>query len=202
MIAIIDSGIGNVKSVANALAYLKAPHQITTEPKYIQQADKLIFPGQGAFCDGMKAIRKSQLIHCLRDEVLIKGKLYLGICLGLQLLAQTGFEDGKYEGLNWIQGIVRKINTREKLPHVGWNNVLVKDKTSLFKDLPENPTFYFAHSYVIDPKEKPIVTSTCDYGETFVSSVKFHNIYGVQFHPEKSQKNGLQLLKNFVMMES
>lgn len=202
MIAIIDSGVGNVRSVANTLAYLKAPHKITTNLEDIKNADKLLFPGQGAFCDGMKAIHQSHILKTLTEQVLTKGKLYLGICLGLQLLSEKGFEDGESEGLGWIPGVVRKINTKEKLPHIGWNNIIFKNNTDLFKELPDSPTFYFAHSYVIDPKDQSIVTSVCEYGETFTASIHHNNIYGVQFHPEKSQKNGLQLLKNFVNMTS
>ncbi len=202
MIAIIDSGVGNVQSIANALAFLKVPHKITTDPNVLEKAEKLIFPGQGTFCDGMKAIKSGKLLDTLAEQVLNQHKLYLGICLGLQLLANTGLEDEEYVGLGWIPGIVRKVNTSEKLPHIGWNNVSPKTTNGLFSGLSDNPTFYFAHSYIIDPKDALVTTATCEYGERFVASIQYKNIYGVQFHPEKSQKNGLQLLRNFVNIKT
>ena len=201
MIVIIDSGIGNIRSVANALEYLKAKHTITSNPKDLKEADKIIFPGVGSFADGMKAIHSTGLIDILKDEVLKNGKPYLGICLGMQLLAESGEEDGKHTGLGWIPGVVRQIdvkNTDVKLPHIGWNTVQPKPKSVLFKDLGENPTFYFVHSYIFTPKDSSIIESTCEYREVFAASIRYKNIFGVQFHPEKSQMNGLNLIKNFV----
>lgn len=204
MIAIIDSGVGNIQSAANAFEHIGADFKITKRSQDLKKADKIVFPGVGAFCDGMNAIHKSGLIDVLEEQVLEKGKPYLGICLGMQLLAEVGLEDGQYKGLGWVQGKVRRLNIKQqklKLPHIGWNNVVAKKNSSLFDNLNTNPTFYFVHSYVLDPKDKSIIAATCDYGEKFVASIQYKNIFGVQFHPEKSQKNGLQLLKNFVNMQ-
>lgn len=199
MIAIIDSGVGNIRSVANAFEHIGASFKVTTKTRDLQLAEKIIFPGVGAFCDGMKAITSSGLLNTLYEEVVKKGKLYLGICLGMQLLANDGHEDGMFKGLGWIPGTVRiiKSNNRIKLPHIGWNNVDFKKESALFQNLPVNSTFYFVHSYILEPNNPTIIAATCDYGENFVASIQHKNIYGVQFHPEKSQNNGLQLLKNF-----
>ena len=205
MIAIIDSGIGNIKSVANAFAHLKADFIVTTKKEDLKKADKIVFPGVGAFCDGIEAVHRSRLLKTLEEEVLHKGKFYLGICLGMQLLGTTGYENGEYQGLGWIPGTVRIINTknsRMKLPHIGWNNVSCSQPNPLFDNLENDPTFYFVHSYVLEPQDSSIIAATCEYGEIFTASIRYKNIFGVQFHPEKSQRNGLQLLDNFVKIDS
>ena len=204
MIALIDSGVGNIRSVANALEYIHTDFKITKNPQDIITAEKIIFPGVGAFCDGMKTIVQSGLSETLTEQVLKKRKLYLGICLGMQLLVDTGLEDGKHQGLGWIKGTVRKLKTdgkNFKLPHIGWNNVIPHKKSLLFSLLENDPTFYFVHSYVVEPQDKSVILATCNHDETFAASINYKNIFGVQFHPEKSQHNGLQLLKNFVTMK-
>jgi glutamine amidotransferase len=203
MIAVIDSGVGNIRSVANALTHIKADFIVTKAAADLKKADKIIFPGVGAFCDGMKAVHSSGFLKELEIEVLQQGKLYLGICLGMQLLAEKGFEDGEYHGLGWIKGKVRVIKSKEiKLPHIGWNDVTQISQELLFDHLDNPATFYFVHSYIFEPQDTSVIAATCEYGEVFCASLHYKNIYGVQFHPEKSQQNGLQLLKNFVTIKS
>lgn len=203
MIAVVDSGVGNIRSVVNALTFIKAAHKVTKDAKDLASANKIIFPGVGAFCDGMKAVHQSKLLKSLEEEVLQKGKLYLGICLGMQLLAKKGYEDGEYDGLGWINGNCRVIkSTGVKLPHIGWNDVMQNKDQPLFKGIENPDTFYFVHSYIVEPEDKSTIAATCDYGEQFCASIHQKNIYGVQFHPEKSQNNGLQLLRNFVSINS
>ena len=199
MIAIINSGIGNIRSAANAFEHIGADVKITTDPQDLIDADKIVFPGVGAFCDGMTAIANTGLIQTLKMQIVEKKKPYLGICLGMQLLASKGHEDGTYDGLGIIEGEVSLLPSKDvKLPHIGWNNVIAEKEAILFKELEDDPTFYFVHSYGLTPKDPSIIAAQCDYGSLFCASIQKDNIFGVQFHPEKSQKNGLQLLKNFV----
>lgn len=201
MIAVIDSGVGNIRSVSNALAYIGAKFTVTQKKEDLKKASKIIFPGVGSFADGMKALQDSNLLSSLEDEVFKKKTPYLGICLGMQLLAEEGQEDGRHKGLGWIKGVVQKIDvgdSRWKLPHIGWNDICPKENHLLYQGITNDRNFYFLHSYVLAPKDNSIVTATCEYGISFCASIQIDNIYGVQFHPEKSQKNGLQLLTNFV----
>ncbi len=196
MIAIIDYQMGNVQSVANALENMGVAHTITNDPEKIRAAEKLILPGVGAFGEGMNRLRSLGLIDILKTEVVEKKKPILGICLGMQLLADTGNEFGRHEGLGWIKGEVKRLQPGDlQLPHVGWNNV--EAQTSLFTGV-ENADFYFVHSFHFETANPADVIATCDYGQRFAAAVKHENIMGVQFHPEKSQKSGRHLLENFV----
>ena len=153
----------------------------------------------------MASLRKLNLIEALNEQVLGNRKPYLGICLGLQFLAQEGFEYGSHQGLGWIQGSVQKIvpnETKYRIPHIGWNDLKIEQTSSLFQGLPSNPIFYFVHSYhlVVEQQDKNLVTATCWHGGNVTASIQQDNILGVQFHPEKSQQAGLQLLRNFVKL--
>ncbi len=201
MIAIVDYGMGNVRSMVNALARIGAEGIVTSKDKDFARATHIIFPGVGAFSDGMRELHTRGIIPLLEREVLKRKKPFLGVCLGMQLLMEKGEEGGEIDGLGWISGRTRRLRVDElkfRLPHIGWNDVRVND-SKLFTEV-SALDFYFVHSFVVDPEDATLVTGTCDYGESFVASVQKNNIYGVQFHPEKSQKSGSRVLKNFVSL--
>ena len=199
MIAIVDYGMGNVKSVLNALKLIGVPATLTADPHDLERSTHLILPGVGAFPDGMQALSERGLIPLLSREIQEKRKPFLGICLGMQLLADHGEEGGSTQGLGWIAGKVRRLRVgSERLPHIGWNNVAFGENPLLSNIT--DPTFYFVHSYVFVPAERHAVIGTCEYGETFAAILQQGNVFGTQFHPEKSQKSGLALLKNFASL--
>ncbi|MBU0766664.1 imidazole glycerol phosphate synthase subunit HisH [Patescibacteria group bacterium] len=203
MIAIVDYGMGNLQSVANAVEALGVDFEITNEAKKLQDADGIILPGVGAFGDGMKNLCKLKLVDLLREEIIEKKKPYLGICLGLQFLVDKGYEKGEHEGFGWIKGEVKLMEPDDpkiKVPHMGWNNIEIKKDSEIFKGLKEDPVFYFIHSFsfVLDPEEVDIITSTASHGLEIVASLQKGNIFATQFHPEKSQTAGLLVLKNFI----
>ena len=201
-IAIIDYGMGNLRSVANAFNAIGYLASIVQNPNDLSQFSHIVLPGVGAFGDGMKNLRSSGWIDVLEREIIEKRKPFLGICLGMQLLATMGTEHGLYEGLNWISGTVKKIESNDpqiRVPHVGWNDVLFLKKSGLYKDLENSQAFYFVHSYVLDIKDKSsVVSGLTGHGIEFISSIEKDNIYATQFHPEKSQKIGLKVLENFI----
>lgn len=188
-VAVIDYGMGNVQSVVNALEFIGSSAVLTREPREIQSADRIILPGVGAFGDGMKNLRDFGLIPILEEEVLKKKKPFLGICLGLQLLGTTGLEYGRNQGLGWIPGLVDRLPSENglRIPHIGWNDVK-----------PLGGAYYFVHSYHLVPEDKSVVTGWCEYGITFCAAIQKDNIWGAQFHPEKSHKDGLKYLRNFI----
>lgn len=199
-VAIIDYGMGNVGSVKNALDYLKIQSKISCDPKEIASATHLILPGVGAFQEGMKKLKAKNLIKILEKEVLENKKPFLGICLGMQMLSEIGDEDGKHKGMGWIKGRTRRFKINEKkfhLPHVGWNDVFLKNRLTLFNKI-GTKVFYFVHSYILEPADQSVIAASCNYGERFCASIEKDNIFGVQFHPERSQKSGLKLLENFL----
>ena len=192
--------MGNLRSVQKAFEKIGSTVVITNNHKDIQCADKIVLPGVGAFKDGMKHLKELGLIELLNEEIIVKKKPFLGICLGMQLIAKESQENGKTEGLSWIDAKVVKFKFKEKklkIPHVGWNEVCYKNKNILFNGISEKSDFYFVHSYYFSTEEN-VVISTTDYGSDFVSSIQKDNIFAVQFHPEKSQRVGLKLLENFV----
>ena len=204
MIAIIDYGLGNIASVAKAFKTLNQETYTAGSVQDIREADKLILPGMGSFGMGMQNLSELDFVEVLNDEVLHKKKPFLGICLGMQLLASEGFEFGKHKGLGFIPGSVKKLEAGEslRLPHMGWNDVTPKNGSLLFANVSnQDPSFYFAHSYHFVPYDNSIIAGVTNYGVDFVSSIQNENIFGTQFHPEKSQKNGLQVLKNFLSYE-
>lgn len=200
MITIIDYGMGNVRSVENALRYLGVASVLSSAHADIEQGSHLILPGVGAFPDGMSNLKKRGLVPVLEKEVFRKKKPFLGICLGMQLMAEDGEEGGVHKGLGWISGTVRRfrVDTKKfRIPHVGWNDVAPKEHAVLFRGI-SPPIFYFVHSFFLVPTDPNTIAATCTYGEGFTAAVQKENIFGTQFHPEKSQKSGLAVLRNFL----
>src|SRR3989344_8315875 len=200
MVVIIDYGMGNLFSVKNALEAIGVEAKISNEPDDLRRAVQIILPGVGAFPDGMKNLKNLDIIPILEEEVLEKKKPFLGICLGAQLLAFQGEEHQLTDGLGWIKGRVRRFQVDEskfRIPHIGWNDVFPKKDNILFKNV-HPPIFYFVHSYHLVPEDQSVIVATSEYGETFAAALPKENIFGVQFHPEKSQKNGLRILENFL----
>ena len=195
--------MGNVKSVQNALELLGESAVISDDIKIISESDAIVLPGVGSFSDGIKNLQRKNLLSLLDKEVIEKNKPYLGICLGLEFLVKQSTEGGIHSGFGWINGSVDKISPKNKtlkIPHMGWNDTIIKESTGLFKDM-SDPTFYYLHSYMLnlDNSEKNIITSTCNYGDVVIpASIQKDNIFAVQFHPEKSQSTGIKLLKNFI----
>jgi len=210
-IAIIDYGSGNLRSAAKALETasnnINASSKIvvTSDPKIIKQSDKIVLPGQGSFRDCYLGIKKiSGLNETLNEFVLVKKKPIFGICVGMQLFAKTGYETQETEGFNWIDAEVRKINNMNKklkLPHMGWNEIELKKDCFLFSKIKNKSHMYFIHSYEFITKQKDCIVATTNYGDPITISIVKENIFGTQFHPEKSQKNGLIILENFLKWE-
>ncbi|MDO8633273.1 MAG: imidazole glycerol phosphate synthase subunit HisH [Candidatus Wildermuthbacteria bacterium] len=201
MIAIVDYNMGNVQSVLNAFVLLGEEAKITRNKEDIESAKAVVLPGVGAFGDAMANLRKFSLVDILNREVLEKKKPFLGICLGLQLLAEEGREMGVFPGLGWVKGKTVKIQPQDpnlKIPHMGWNNLEIRNFGGLYKDIEQGATCYFVHSYHLEPSDASVITATAPYGQDITASIEKDNIYGVQFHPEKSQGAGLKVLENFL----
>ena len=198
MIAIIDYDAGNIKSVEKALISLGQEVCVTRDADEILQADKVILPGVGAFGDAMEKLHRYGLVDVIR-KVVEKKTPFLGICLGLQLLFERSDEASGVEGLGILKGEVLKIPAAEglKIPHMGWNSLTFQNQGRLFKGLEEHPYVYFVHSYYLKAEEESIVKATTQYGVTIHASVEKGNVFACQFHPEKSSRAGLQMLKNF-----
>lgn len=202
MLAVIDYGAGNLRSVLHALGHLGAENlRLVRTPHEMKGATKVILPGVGAFGAGMQQLHAQDLVGALRDAVHI-GIPYLGICLGMQFLFEYSDEMGQHEGLGLLKGHVTRFTGIEplKVPHMGWNQLVTTRPSPLLAGLPEDAYAYFVHSYYCVPSQPEDVLVTCDYGFPFTAGVQRDNIYGVQFHPEKSQRTGLQILKNFLEM--
>ena len=207
-ISVIDYGSGNLKSAAKALEAaannisLNSTITVTSDPKIIKQSDKIVLPGQGSFRDCYLGIKKIPgLNETLNEFVLENKKPILGICVGMQLFAKNGYESQKTQGFGWINAEVRKINNMNKklkLPHMGWNEIEFKKDCFLFSNIKNKSHMYFIHSYEFMTKQKDCVVATTNYGNSIIASVAKENIIGTQFHPEKSQKNGLLILENFL----
>ena len=198
-ICVLDYGSGNVGSVYNLLNRLNYNVKISNSSLDIKNSSHLILPGVGAFGASIEKIRTKIQIDLLENEVKIKKKPFLGICIGMQILADKGFEFGEYDGLGWIEGTVQKLKAKV-LPHIGWNNIKIKKQTPIFINLKNMDDFYFVNSYVFNVKDKNLIISETNYESTFCSAVQKDNIFGVQFHPEKSQKTGQQLMHNFLKL--
>lgn len=200
MIAIIDYGMGNIHSVNKALQLFGARTIITNKSEEILGSEKVVLPGVGAFDDAMLELKKQNLIPVINEGIKNK-KPFLGICLGMQLLFESSEEAKKAKGLGIFKGIVKRFGDKQglKVPHIGWNQIKkLSNECPLLKDIDDKSHVYFCHSYYPMPKQKKDIVSTCDYGLEFASIVWQDNVYGVQFHPEKSQKVGLKMLENFV----
>lgn len=205
MIAVIDYGVGNVRSVVNAFEVIGCNAILTNDADELAKASAIVLPGVGAFGDCMDSLNKLELVEPLNELILREKKPYLGICLGMQFLAEIGLEHGYHNGLGWINGQCEIIKTNDRkfrIPHMGWNDIEYDASCMLFRDMSDRPTFYFVHSYHLVPNEIDIdiVKASCWHGTKVTAAIQKENIFGTQFHPEKSQENGLQLLKNFLKL--
>jgi imidazole glycerol-phosphate synthase subunit HisH len=199
MITIIDYGMGNLGSIQNMFKRIKVESQITGDVTTISNAEKILLPGVGAFDAAMEKIENSGLLPVLNQKALTEKVPTLGICLGMQLLTRSS-EEGRRPGLSWINGKTVKFNFTNnslKIPHMGWNSVDVKKDSPLINDLPGEPRFYFVHSFYVNCDNDSDVLTTTHYGVDFHSIIQHENIFGAQFHPEKSHKFGMKLLENF-----
>lgn len=198
MIAIIDYGAGNLHSVQKAIEFVGGQALITSDAGQILEAEKAILPGVGAFKDGMDGLKKNNLVPVIK-EFAASGKPLLGICLGMQLLFEEGHEHGIHKGLSLLPGRVLEFESDTlKIPQIGWNTLQLSVDSALTSEIPDDSYVYFNHGYYCQPEISAHSLANTDYGVEFTSVVKSKNIYGVQFHPEKSQKIGLQILRNFV----
>ncbi|MGY0693607.1 imidazole glycerol phosphate synthase subunit HisH [Virgibacillus sp. FSP13] len=196
MIAIIDYGAGNIKSLQSALTKLKLESCLTNDKQTITNSKAIILPGVGAFKDAIDALNQFGLVEILQQEAKT-GKPILGICLGMQLLFEKSLEDGEWNGLNILEGIVKRIDDSVKVPHMGWNTLAKQKQCSLLTNIDDQAFVYFVHSYYVDKMPADQLVSSCHYSVEIPAIVQKDNIFGMQFHPEKSGKNGLMLLKNF-----
>jgi glutamine amidotransferase len=198
MIAIIDYGMGNLRSVQKGFEKVGHAAVITSDPAVVAAADKVVLPGVGAFADAMHELRTRELIGPIRGAI-DSGRPFLGICLGLQLLFDVGHEDGRHEGLGVLAGeVVRfQVPPEFKVPHMGWNQLTIRRPAPLFAGLGDGTYVYFVHSYCVVPKDSRVIAAETNYPEPFVSAVWRDNIVATQFHPEKSQADGLRMLRNF-----
>jgi glutamine amidotransferase len=201
MIAIVNYGLGNIHAIANIYKRLNIAVSIASTPDELRAAERVILPGVGAFDWAMRRLNDSGMRGVLDELVVTKGKLVLGICVGMQMMAKRS-DEGILEGLGWIDAEVKKFDSasftqKTHLPHMGWNDVLPRSNEDLFKNLGPSARFYFLHSYYFLPHNPDHVLAVTDYNGNYASSVRSKNVYGVQFHPEKSHQWGIQLLKNF-----
>ncbi len=203
MITIIDYQMGNLRSVQKAFEHVGTQARITSDPREIATAEKLVLPGVGGFGEAMEELRRRDLESPIHDFV-ASGRPMLGICLGLQLLFETGFEGGRHRGLGLLEGDVVRFEGPAyggigglKVPHMGWNQVVKKMDVPVLDDITDGTHFYFVHSYFVRPADPRIVALACDYGGEFCAMIARGQLYATQFHPEKSQADGLKLLKHF-----
>ena len=198
MISLVDYGMGNVRSVLNAFESIGTEARLVSDPEEVAAADKVVVPGVGAFGDAMAALRERGLAQAIRDAA-GGGRAVLGICLGMQLLASRSTEFGEHEGLDLIPGSVDYLATDSalRIPHVGWNDLTVRRPDAVLGVLGPEPTFYYVHSYEFLPEDPQAVTGVTDYGRPVTACVGSGNVFGVQFHPEKSGPDGLALLSAF-----
>jgi len=203
MIGILDYGMANLRSVQKAFAHVGHDAQILSAPEDIRRCDRLVLPGVGAFADAVATIRAKSLDQPIREHIR-SGKPFLGICLGLQMLFDVGYEDGEHAGLGIVSGKCVRFDVDAtqglKVPHMGWNQLDVKHASPILKGLPEGANVYFVHGYHVVPTDADVIATTTDYGRPFVSSIWRDNVVATQFHPEKSQTVGLTMLRNFAKM--
>jgi glutamine amidotransferase len=201
-VTIIDYGMGNIWSVISALKYLNCEVEVSSDPSDIKSATTLLLPGVGSFRKAMDSLRELHLDEAIIDSVQGRGKKILGICLGMQLMGSKSTEDGDTTGLNLIPTPVEEFSLDDvgtnKIPHIGFDQIHSRADSQLFQGIPENPDFYFVHSFRMMPEDLSGKTATCKYGAEFLAAYENDNVFATQFHPEKSQTNGLMLLKNFL----
>ena len=204
-ITIVDYKSGNISSVINSfkeVAKNKVDIEVTSDLNKIKSSDKVVLPGQGSFKSCVEALNKIKgLVDTLNEFTLSNKKPLIGICVGLQMFADIGYEETETKGLGWISGKVSRINNQNgkyKLPHIGWNQINIVKESKIFKNIKNNSHMYFVHSYEFIPEDKNVISATTDYSSNIVCSVEKENIYGTQFHPEKSDMLGLQIIKNFL----
>jgi glutamine amidotransferase len=200
MIAVIDYGMGNLRSVQKALEVAGARTKVTSRPEDLEKCEKIVFPGVGAFGDAMKELKRRKLIEPIKGAI-AGCKPFLGLCLGMQLLFERSEEAPGVKGLCVLRGEVKRFRgIGLKVPHMGWNNIKKAPGAEILKGVPNGSYMYFVHSYYVKPKDKGIILTSTDYGINFVSGICKCNVYGLQFHPEKSQALGLKILENFVRL--
>jgi len=204
-LTIVDYNSGNISSVINSfkeVAQNKVNIEVTSDLNKIKLSDKVVLPGQGSFKSCVDALNRiNGLVDSLNEFAISKKKPLLGICVGLQMFADTGHEEIETKGLGWISGKVSKIdnqNGKFKLPHIGWNEINIVKDSKIFKDIKNKSHMYFVHSYELIPNDKTVISATTDYSTKIICSVEKENLFGTQFHPEKSDKLGLQIIKNFI----
>lgn len=197
-VCILDYGTGNVRSVFNLVSLFCPDTVVSNEAQKLEDATHLILPGVGAFGSAMQKIRANLPLELVEDLVIRRGKPFLGICVGLQVLANRGTEFGDFEGLGWIPGVTDRLPVENlPLPHIGWNNILVRKESPLLTGLDDTSDFYFVHSFAFRPENPAHVVAETNYGVDFACMLQRDNIHGVQFHPEKSQEAGRRLMENF-----
>lgn len=197
MIAIIDYKMGNLRSVEKSFTHAGVTDVVVTgDPEIIARANGVVLPGVGAFRDAAAHLRESGVEGVMRERI-AAGVPFLGICLGMQLLADTGLEAGEWEGLGLVPGVCDRLPGGVKVPHIGWNTVEYPHGSPLFAGVPESTAFYFVHSYRLSPADESVIVGSCEYGVRFAAAVQAGNVYAVQFHPEKSSTMGLKVLANF-----
>ena len=204
-ITIVDYNSGNISSVVNSfkeVAQNKVNIEVTVDLKKIKLSDKVVLPGQGSFKSCIDALKNiNGLVDALNEFVINNKKPLLGICVGLQMFADIGYEETETKGLGWMPGKVSKIDNQDgkyKLPHIGWNQINIVKESKIFKNIDNNSHMYFVHSYEFIPSDKNVISATTDYSTNIVCSVEKENLFGTQFHPEKSDKIGLQIIQNFI----
>ena len=202
MIAIVDYQMGNLRSVQKAFEKVGHPAVITSDPKQLQDAERIVLPGVGAFRDAMRELQDRQLIEPIQQAVQTN-KPFLGICLGLQLLFDVSFEDGEHRGLGILPGRVVRFSLPHgfKVPHMGWNEVQIRRPAPILNGIDQGSHFYFVHSYYVEPSSDQVIAIETDYHRPFCSMVWRDRLFATQFHPEKSQQLGLRVLKNFAELE-
>ena len=202
-VKIIDYGMANLRSVQKGFEQVGAAAEIISRPEELERAEKIVLPGVGAFADAVATLRQRELVGPILRHI-ERGRPFLGICLGLQMLFDVGYEDGEHRGLGVLRGTCVRFDVDDalglKVPHMGWNQLTQHKPSPLFRGLPEGCGVYFVHGYHAVPDDPSVVATTTDYGRPFVSSVWRDNVYATQFHPEKSQKVGLQILSNFASL--
>ena len=206
-VTIVDYQSGNISSVINSFTEVargKVNLEVTSDIKKIKSSDKIVLPGQGSFKSCVDSLNSIDgLVDTLKEFAITYKKPLLGICVGLQMFADIGYEDEETKGLGWIAGKVSRIdnqNGKFKLPHIGWNEIEIQKESKIFKDIKNKSHMYFVHSYEFIPKDKSVISATTDYSSKIVCSVERDNLFGTQFHPEKSDKNGLKIIDNFLKL--